>query len=293
MICYFPGKFIDEAFRLFRLIRLKKPLDEPDYQLVTELHDLKWMAVEHFHKELEPSLMKKKESTKRRLLNETYDANSSLGSSAKLGPSRESGSLPRDRVTALEEEVTSLKEENRKLKERLETLEEKVNDLLDHEQPAVAAKKEKKVTEKPVPAKAAKKRPEPEPSADEAPLPPAAVKAAKKTKKVVVERPAPAKEAAKKRPEPEAARKTKMKVPENPAPTEKTSKKRPEPKPDKAESQPTAAMASTKRTRPKTEPGPSGVQAAKGDRIKRNAGNKPSAGMTGTEPQVKRPKRAK
>ena len=52
MICYFPGKFIDEAFRLLQLLQPQQPLGQATWDLTSELEDLKVMAEEHFEKVL-------------------------------------------------------------------------------------------------------------------------------------------------------------------------------------------------------------------------------------------------
>ena len=56
--CFFAGKFVDEGFRLLKIIKLEQPLVPPGFELVKELDDLGTMARDHFERAIKPTLRK-------------------------------------------------------------------------------------------------------------------------------------------------------------------------------------------------------------------------------------------
>lgn len=54
------GKYLDEAYRLIRIVVKEQPFAEKYYDLTRELRDLEMMASEYFEEELEPALKKLK-----------------------------------------------------------------------------------------------------------------------------------------------------------------------------------------------------------------------------------------
>lgn len=131
-ICFFPGKFIDEAFRLLRLVQREKPLGQKFYDLVTELRDLETMAKNHHDKVLKPRLPRPEAPLPSRIekIDQSFVMEFNKAITKTIDEAvTEALAKPQDRIHALEKEVRSLKGKNTRLQNRLRNLEKRFNEL--------------------------------------------------------------------------------------------------------------------------------------------------------------------
>jgi len=57
-VCFYMGKYLDEAYRLIRIVVSEQPMAESAHEVGRELRDLESMGREFFEDELEPALKK-------------------------------------------------------------------------------------------------------------------------------------------------------------------------------------------------------------------------------------------
>lgn len=166
-ICYFAGKFVDEALRILRLIQNEQPLGQSRLGLITEFTDLRVMAMDYFEKVLKPALLKTAPKwTPSPLTLGALASGTSVPRKPLALESLESGTSPQSRILALEKEVKSLQGKNRRLQDRVRTLEKKFTEWNEPKQLVVAAK-QKRAAGKPAQAGKA-----PKPTPDAAPARP-------------------------------------------------------------------------------------------------------------------------
>ena len=143
-ICYFAGKFVDEALRILRLIQNEQPLGQSRLGLITEFTDLRVMAMDYFEKVLKPALLKTAPKwTPSPLTLGALASGTSVPRKPLAVESLESGTSPQSRILALEKEVKSLQGKNRRLQDRVRTLEKKFTEWNEPKQLVVAAKQKR------------------------------------------------------------------------------------------------------------------------------------------------------